>query len=330
MAHEITIRANGKAEMAFVEGTKPWHGLGDELRSGAPIEEWIPAAGMDWSIRRSKVRYATERDGAGVLEYPDQHVLFRSDTKAPLGLVSPKYKVVQPREVLEFFRDLTEENGFTLTTAGTLFGGKRMWGLASIGENAVIAGRDQVGGYLLLSTSCDGSLPTTARFTTVCVVCNNTLSMALRGDPAQVTISHRLEFDHNRVKDELGVARGRFHEFMANARELSHKPVDIEQAEVLTASLLTGASTLVPHDLLVDDKVRNSHNFKRIMALFNGDGMGSKLDGRAGTAWGWVNAVTENVDHHAKAMTDSHRLNSAWFGAGDKTKTEALQLALAA
>jgi hypothetical protein len=36
----------------------------------------------------------------------DQHVLFRSDSKKALGLVSEKYKVVQPSEVIEFFRDL--------------------------------------------------------------------------------------------------------------------------------------------------------------------------------------------------------------------------------
>jgi Domain of unknown function (DUF932) len=43
------------------------------------------------------------------------------------------------RAVLEFFRDLTEAAGFTLETAGVLFGGKRFWALASIGAEAAIA-----------------------------------------------------------------------------------------------------------------------------------------------------------------------------------------------
>src|SRR5690349_19130346 len=118
MAHELTIRKNGMAEMGFVAGTACWHGLGNELAEGASIDEWIKVTGMDWKVQRSKVRYATGKvvDGEStpppVLTWGDQHVLFRSDTKAPLGIVSDGFKIVQPREVLEFFRDLCETNSF--------------------------------------------------------------------------------------------------------------------------------------------------------------------------------------------------------------------------
>ncbi len=57
--------------------------------------------------------------------------------------------------------------------------------------------------------------------------------------------------------------------------------------------------------------------------------MGGTLAGAEGGAWGVVNAVTEFVDHHARASTDSHRLASAWFGRGDNLKTVAFEKALA-
>jgi phage/plasmid-like protein (TIGR03299 family) len=142
------------AEMAYV-GEKAWHGLGQQVAEGATIEQMQTAAGMDWKICRSRVRYGAD-DAPRIIE--DKHVLFRNDTKAALGIVSDNYKIVQPAQVLEFFRDLTESNGFKLNTAGTLFDGRRFWALASVGEEAVIMGQDRVGGYLLLSTSCDGSL----------------------------------------------------------------------------------------------------------------------------------------------------------------------------
>src|SRR6202044_3294118 len=101
------------------------------------------------------------------------------------------FKIVQPGAVLEFFRDLTAAAGFTLETAGTLFGGKRFWALAAIGETASIADpADKMKGYLLLSTACDGSMATEARYTTVRVVCNNTLSSA-RSAGAKVRVTHR-------------------------------------------------------------------------------------------------------------------------------------------
>ena len=47
------------------------------------------------------------------------------------AVVSQRYQVVQPREILEFYRDLTEMSGFELETAGVLKGGRKFWALAS-------------------------------------------------------------------------------------------------------------------------------------------------------------------------------------------------------
>ncbi|MBN0134206.1 DUF932 domain-containing protein, partial [Pseudomonas aeruginosa] len=90
-------------------------------------------------------------------------------------------QVVQPREVLEFYRDLTQVSGYELETAGVLKGGRKFWALARTGQNTSLKGNDLVNGYLLLATSCDGTLATTATPTTVRVVCNNTLTIAVDG-----------------------------------------------------------------------------------------------------------------------------------------------------
>lgn len=322
MSHALTIRKNGFTEMAYV-GETPWHGLGQELQEGAPIEQWQQAAGMDWMIRRAKVRYATDLTGATEM-MDDQLVLFRSDSKAALGIVSPKYKVVQPRDVLEFFRDLVDGNGYKLHTAGTMFGGRKFWALASIGESAVVVGEDKVDGFLLLSSSCDGTMPTTARFTTVRVVCNNTLSTALSGKAKrEVTIRHTSRFDGESVKQQLGLARDNFGAFMKSARQLAGVSMGRERASEFVSTLLVDTKTVLGED------VRKSKQYQKIMDLFSSSAMGGTLAGAEGTAWGVVNAVTEFVDHHARASTASHRMDSAWFGRGDNLKTQALERALA-
>jgi hypothetical protein len=58
--------------------------------------------------------------------------------------------------------------------------GRKFWALARTGKSAALKGNDVVNGYLLLATSCDGTLATVAMPTTVRVVCNNTLTIALR------------------------------------------------------------------------------------------------------------------------------------------------------
>jgi len=65
---------------------------------------------------------------------------------------------VQPSEILEFYRDLTEVGGYALETAGVLKDGKKLWALARTGQSATLKGRDHVNGFLLLATACDGTL----------------------------------------------------------------------------------------------------------------------------------------------------------------------------
>ena len=58
MSHELTTRADGRVEFAYLasDGT-PWHGLGQALDDGTSLDAWREAAGMDWKIRRSEIRY---------------------------------------------------------------------------------------------------------------------------------------------------------------------------------------------------------------------------------------------------------------------------------
>ncbi|HCF4947163.1 TPA: DUF932 domain-containing protein, partial [Pseudomonas aeruginosa] len=168
--------------MAYV-GEAPWHGLGSRLSPKQPLEVWQREAGMDWQIQESPVHFKADAVGhlGSIHSFPEQKVLYRSDTKAPLSVVSQRYQVVQPREVLEFYRDLTQVSGYELETAGVLKGGRKFWALARTGQNTSLKGNDLVNGYLLLATSCDGTLATTATPTTVRVVCNNTLTIAVDG-----------------------------------------------------------------------------------------------------------------------------------------------------
>ncbi len=318
MAHELSIRENGFVEMAFV-GETPWHNLGQDLEEDATIETWSVAAGMDWEVQKALVEYTPE-DNLLTAPFPGQNVLYRSDTNAPLGIVSDRYNIVQPIEVLEFFRDLVDENGFKLRTAGTLFGGKRFWALAETGNFGEVCKDDGIGGFLLLSSSCDRSLATTARFTTIRVVCNNTLSAACGSDANTVSFNHLTAFDHKVIKQQLGEAVASFGTFMGMAQALQAQKLGIVSADVFLSNLL------LPTIQGVDESYDISGNraYCKILSLFNGEAKGAELVGQ--TKWGMLNAVTEYYDHWSPSRANENRLNSAWFGSGAKIKDRAVEL----
>ncbi|WP_223473463.1 DUF932 domain-containing protein [Pseudomonas sp. BF-B-27] len=311
--------------MAYV-GATPWHGLGNQLSPNQPLEVWLQEAGMNWQIQESPVRFIADAVGhlGTIHSFPEQKVLYRSDSKEALSVVSQRYQVVQPREVLEFYRDLTEHSGYELETAGVLKGGRKLWALARTGQSTAIKGNDLVNGYLLLATSCDGTLATTATPTTVRVVCNNTLTISLSGASRAIKVPHSTHFDSQTVKKQLGIAVSQWDEFMYRMRALAERKVQWTEAMSFFMEVLcdTGAHDPIPNVL------PNKRAMEKVQSLYEGKGRGSEMESARGTAWGLLNAVTEYVDHEKRARSLEYRMDSAWFGQGAVIKQKAHDAAL--
>lgn len=326
MAHALTQRADGFVEFAYLASDgEAWHQLGQPMPDNAPLDQWVKYAGMDWRIQRGKVRFAV--DAAGTLqEMPEQHVLFRSDTKMPLGIVSDKYKAVQPAQVLAFFKGVAELEGIDLTAAGTLFDGRRFWAVAKVGESSPVSSRDKIGGYLLLSTSADGSLATEARFTTVRVVCNNTLQMARSEGKAQVRLTHRSVFKPEEIHRQLGTLKVKetFAQFQDAMVTLAEHKMSYSDADNFVLKLLAGGAQQIVEAAQCDE-VRDTAGYRKIMALFQGEQRGFSLPGVKGTAYGMLQATTEYADHHIRTRSADNRFASAQWGAGADLKASAFE-----
>src|SRR4051794_22960330 len=101
MGHKLDF-STGNAAMAFV-GETPWHRLGQALSPNQTIEEWLRAARLEWKLEPLPLQYFWD----GNLRTVDGRIaLVRSDTGEALSVVSNDYNIVQPGEVLEFYRDL--------------------------------------------------------------------------------------------------------------------------------------------------------------------------------------------------------------------------------
>lgn len=266
------------------------------------------------------------------MPFAENKVLYRSDNLEPLSVVSQRYQEVQPREILEFYRDLTEQSDFDLETAGVLKGGRKLWALARTGQSATLKSKDVSNGYLLLATACDGTLATTAQFTNIRVVCNNTLAVSLaNGSGGVVKVPHSTSFDAHSVKQQLGVSVKQWEEHVYEMKQLSERRVT--QADA--ANYLSRVFNDQDNNLILfnsakkqKDAVPNAKAMNKVMQMFNGQGRGADLDAARDTAYGLLCSITEYVDHERRAMSTDNRLNSAWFGAGAKLKQKGLEESL--
>ena len=320
MAHEIQTNAlTGLAEIAYT-GEKPWHGLGQVLQQDATIEDWIVAAGMAWEVIGSPVRYNTAE---GTKVYTNQQVLYRSDTTSPLSVVSEDFKVVQPAEVLEFFRDLTQIHGMKLNVAGCLFGGKRFWATAETGRAADVLPGDEVRGQLVLMTGVDGTLATSAKFVSTRVVCNNTLRLAIGEKGGRESRrTHRQTFDAREVKIDLGLLDGAWDKYIQDMKGLTKVKMNDDAAADFFKRLVAK-----PSDVKFDNGMSRA-TIGAVDELMHRLRNGLGAESGRGTAWNVLNAVTEKFTHGTARRDSDRQFVNSLYGTDAAIKDKATDMLL--
>lgn len=174
MAHMI--------ETMFSVREKPWHGLGTIVMEAPASAEALKLAGLDWEVVQEPV-YTDNRE-----QIKGYRANVRSSDRRVLGVVSDRYKVVQNTDAFSFTDELLGK-GVKYETAGSLQEGKKVWLLARLPKEYVIAG-ERISPYLVFSNTHDGSGSVKVAVTPVRVVCNNTLNLALDNAKRSFSMIH--------------------------------------------------------------------------------------------------------------------------------------------
>jgi phage/plasmid-like protein (TIGR03299 family) len=315
MAHNLNIN-NGKASMMYV-GDAPWHKLGVKLPKLATSVEAIEAAGLDYEV--DKRQLYCKPDGNRLVEVPRNFCTVRRDTNVVLGIVGDRYTVLQNTDAFTFFDSLVGAGEAIFETAGALGQGESIWLLAKLPGYIRVGRNDEVKKYLLLTNSHDGSSMVRAKLTPVRVVCNNTLSAALEGAEQEVRIRHtssavdRLAQAHKL----LGLTNALYQELDLIFNRMNVKRITERQ-------LIEFVTRLIPDNKEATFNTRTENIRSRILEL-NETGAGAEYS--RGSLWGALNAVSEYTDHVQNSTIPEKRLNSAWFGSGEKLKLRAFDLA---
>jgi phage/plasmid-like protein (TIGR03299 family) len=319
-------------------GVTPWHGLGTVLATPpASTAEALQVSGLDWTVHTEQVRHTfydpstvdpSEDDGAMVerIEPIAAKVVVRDDTRTQLGVVGMRWTPVQNVDAFKWFDRWVDTGKVRIETAGSLFGGRKVWILARIVSDPIVIGPDdEIRKYVLLAHGHDGELAIRIGTTLVRVVCNNTMSAAVSlgdGNGSLLKVAHtsgalsRLED----AADQIELIDSRLSAVGDAYRELSrHDVTGGEQTIVDYVGAVYGQD---------EDEVRRGRRWPVIAELFT-SGRGQDLKGARGTWFGLLNAITEAETHGRDEKPSEGRAMRNVWGAGASVLQRALDVALA-
>lgn len=308
---------------------RAWHGLGATVQGLLTASEALKEAKLDWTVEKKPIMVCGGR------KIPDMFATVRNDDQSVLGIVGDGYNVLQNADAFSFFDTIAERGDAIYETAGSLFGGKRIFITAKIpGLISVGSGEDLSEKYVLLTNSHDGSAAVQAKIIVTRVVCNNTLTAALREDGKSVSIRHSAIM-HDRLtvaSNLLGVANQKFQAMEESFNAFAqHQMGEADVKNYLLRCFNTTASVKGDQQFKNQegDVKKEQRAIAQVMELHE-SGLGADM--ARGTLWGAFNAVTEWTNHHRTYKEQDggntradNKLNSIWFGQSASLMERALQ-----
>lgn len=324
MAHNLAKTLDGK-DMTAWAGEKPWHGLGQELPGLATAEEMIKAAGLNWEVELEAivVPWASKNAVDGY------KAVVRKDTKDVLSIVGDRYRPIQNARAFGFFDAIIGAGEASYEVAGGLGKGERIWILAKLPKDIRVGKTDDiVNPYFLLVNSHDGSKALSVFETPIRVVCQNTLSAALKGRSGGINIRHTENATQNikKAQEALGLVAKYYDDLESVIGRLSGIQISAKQLKKYVEEVF-------PANENATFSTRTDNVREKVAELFT-SGRGNDLDGVKGSVWAAYNGVTQYVDwdRSPRGKDDNQRQNnrlaSIWFGSGAGIKAKAWDLAL--
>lgn len=327
MAHNI-------GQMFYV-GERPWHRLGEKLKQAATLEEALVAGGLDWDVGTVPIVPLGEPHS----QIPHRVAVVRNDrrpgeTGRVVGVVHPGFEPLQNRQGAMMFDALLGQGERIYHTGGYLKNGEVIWLLARLPSEIRVRGDDILETYLLFTNSHDGSVAIDIRLTTVRVVCQNTLSLALH---KRRTAGKAFRRAHNGSYELLKQAAKDFFEFSTRqCRETESLFIRLAKKPCSNAEFQTFLKELIPDPIKPATAKQNPavlRGYETRMETIEAnrkDILGVHLEGipflnippAESDWWGALNTITAWSDH--LQGTGSDRYAHLLLGSGDKLKTAAL------
>jgi len=287
---------SAEVETMFYNRETPWHGLGTRVEDAQSSKEALELAGLNWSVNPQPVFIMNNGTPVAV---PNTIANVRDSDNSVLGIVTNHYKLCQNKEAFSF-TDGILGNGVKYETAGSLFKGKKVWMLAKMPDSEIVG--DKFENYLAFVNSHDGKGAIQVVATSVRIVCNNTLNIALKGASRKWSTKHMGNLESKMAESHRTLELSSKYQtaFSLEAERLAFEKVGKVQFQIFV-------ETLIP---IADDiSLRSKNNFLDMRdELTTRYEMAPDLANIKGTKWGVLQAVSDFATHRTpKRLTDKYQ-----------------------
>jgi phage/plasmid-like protein (TIGR03299 family) len=325
MAHNLEIK-DGKASFV-AKGEKAWHGLGTYVNDAMTSQQVVELANLDYEVAKTPIYInppVREGEDIAMVEIQDIFATYRLDTKAPLGLVSERYEIVQNKDAFLFFDPIIDRGEAIYETAGVLGNGERVFITAKLPEDIMVAG-EKVEQYLLITNGHDGKNAVRVGFTPIRVVCNNTLTAALSSLKNSYTIFH-FNNPQERLKEAhkvMGLASSYMNDISTIFEDMANTQVKDEQLLAYIEEIFVNREYVEKKDKIstrsknLVDKVYNFAKYHPTQIT----------PSTKGTLYGAYNAVSGYFGHIKDYKSLDQRMTSLSFGYASSKTNQAFNLA---
>lgn len=241
---------------------------------------------------------------------------FRTDTLEQLGHVRKKYVVFQNKDAFNIIDDIVGSLEAIYTSAGALGKGETIFLSAKL-PDYIQVDEEVIDQYLVITNSHDGSSSLRILFTPICVVCNNTLQMAVKSSQKYIVIKHTKAIQLRGLHKALGIVNKLQEDLNFEVDKLVNTPATVD------------AALNFFNKLYYDTKELQTRDQSNLKAMVNSLqlGAGANYESRNNNAWGIYNAVTNSIcnkDYSTSEREFKNILTGTGWNIMAKAKTQLL------
>ena len=302
MSHDLET-VNGQTSFASLR-QPAWHGLGTVFENEVTTKEMLDLAHLnDWNVRLEDVAIPDGFASDKGYSFVTRTNPFDRTQNDVLGVVGERYVPMQNEDLFDF-GDLMLDGGGRWETAGSIKGGRQVFGSLALERETVLDPNgvgDKINTYLLINTSHDGSVAIQASITPVRVVCANTLNVALSSVKGKKGIKQSFKIRHTatasgkvaQAREALGLANAYMDEFDIMAKEMIESEISKAKFDEIVALAYPAPTG--------EDKKGSYKKYQSKVDLLQSIYVGQYNSTIAGTKWGAYNALTERLDWYRSA-----------------------------